>query len=129
MQHTTQQIAKITTTRANWAPDPLHPGTDEPKRVRALVADMEHRGWVGPPIVILSDVQALTGSHRIPAAIEADVPIPHVLVEELCEEYDLNWAALRATYHDDWYQAAAALRDLLPRDVVEYLGYDVDGPC
>lgn len=120
-----QTIARITEV-ATSIPDPLHDAVDPAKR-DTLTAAMEEHGWVGAPIVILSEVQALTGSHRIAAAVKADVDVPRVTVEDLCEAYDLDWGAVRDEHGDDWYTAATALRDLLPADVVDYLGYDVDG--
>lgn len=119
-------IASITETPTS-TPDPLHSATD-PAHVAAIAADMQTKGWVGAPVVILSEVQALTGAHRLAAAIEAGyVPVPQVPVTDLCKAYDIDWDALRVEHDDDWYAAAAALRDLLPADVVNYLGYDVDG--
>jgi hypothetical protein len=108
-------------------PDPLHSVVDPEKR-DAIAADMAANGWIGAPIVILSETQALTGAHRIAASIEADyVPVPQVDVSDLCDAYGINWAELVDGHYDDWYLAASALRDLLPSEVVEYLGYDVDG--
>lgn len=118
-------IASITEWRT-CNPDPLHDVTD-PRKVADLAADMETRGWVGPPIVVLSEVQAITGSHRLRAAIDAGLDtIPQVTIEDLCTTFGIDWEAHRAD-RDDWYTAAAELRDLLPAEIVAYLGYDVDG--
>lgn len=119
-----ERIAEITETTSG-IPDPLHEAIDPAKR-DALAASMEASGWIGAPVVILSEAQALTGSHRIAASIEAGyIPIPQVLVSDLCEAYGIDWDGLVAECN--WYAAAGALRDLLPTEVVEYLGYDVDG--
>ena len=110
--------------------NPLHDVTD-PAKVASLAADMAERGWQGPPLVVDGE-NALTGTHRI-AAVRAlrntegiRVAIPRVEIADLCAAYGLVWAALRDQYGDS-YWAAAALRDLLPREVVDYLGIDVDG--
>lgn len=125
MQTTAGTIATITEVPST-IPDVLHRPEDAVK-LAALVSDMTQRGWMGAPVVVLGD-QALTGSHRIMAAIDADyVPIPRVQVDALCETYGIDWVELRDEHGDDWYAAAAALRDLLSQEVVEYLGYDVDG--
>ena len=123
-----ERIAEITDTPTG-IPDPLHDWTDLAKRDE-LVESMEENGWIGAPIVVLSEIQALTGAHRIAAAVKAGVDAPRVTVEDLCALYGLDWASIRAEWPDDtmsWYPAAASLRDRLPREVVEYLGYDVDG--
>lgn len=129
MQSAAERIAEITETPTS-TPDPLHDVMDTAKR-DALAADMEANGWVGAPVVVLSETQALTGAHRIAAAAKADVNVPQVSIEDLCGICGLEWSAVRAEHGgdhgDDWYAAAAALRNLLPAEVVEYLGYDVDG--
>lgn len=118
------------TETASFGVDPPREVTDRAK-LAALTADMATHGWRGAPIVVDGE-QALTGSHRI-AAVTAlwntegmGIPIPRVEISELCEMVELDWLALVDEFTDR-YEAAAALQLLLPRDVVEYLGYDVDG--
>jgi len=134
MNTTTVDLTEITDT-ATGTFTPLHEVTD-PAKVDALAAAMAEHGWQGPPIVSQggSGGNALTGVHRL-AAVDrlwneegVEVRIDHVDVGELCERYGVDWTALLMDEHDgDTYQAAAALRDLLPAEVRAYLGFDVDG--
>lgn len=125
------RVAGITWTSAATLDRPDNP-VDAAKRDE-LAADMTAHGWVGPPVVTLDEWQALTGAHRL-AAVEmlrmddVRVEVPRVDVEDLCAAFGVDWPQVLADRWDDWYSAAAALRDLLPADVVDYLGYDVDGP-
>lgn len=125
------QISAITETRSHGL-DPLHEPNNTAK-VAELAASMKTNGWQGAPIVAAGE-QALTGSHRIAAVSHLwnrdgiDVEIPRVEIADLCELYGLHWTTILMDEHDgDTYQAASALRELLPREVVGYLGYDVDG--
>lgn len=133
-----ERIDEITEFLENGTPNPLHEVMDVAKR-DALAADMEACGWAGSPIVVDGD-NALTGSHRIAAAELCktegiNVPIPCVEVADLCALYGLDWAtkvteweeALPGPFARPWYEAAAEVKRLLPAEVVEYLGYDVDG--
>jgi len=113
---------------------PLH-GVTDPEKVAALAADMAERGWQGPPIVSEggSGGNAYTGVHRL-AAVDhlwgegVEVEIEHVDIGDLCERYGVDWSSvLLDEYDGDSYRAAAALRHRLPREVVDYLGFDVDG--
>lgn len=112
--------------------NPLHNVGDLDK-VAALMASMREDGWKGAPIVSEGGENAWTGAHRITAATRLwndegiSVEIPHVDIAELCERYDLDWARVMVEFDNDTYEAAAALRGRLPREVVEYLGFDVDG--
>lgn len=118
------------TETASFGVDPPHEVTDRAK-LAALTEDMATHGWRGAPIVVDGE-QALTGSHRIAAVVALwntegmEIPIPRVEISELCELVELDWPALAAEF-EDRHEAAAALQLLLPRNVVEYLGYDVDG--
>lgn len=57
---------------------------DDYDKYAALVYDFEHEGYSGRPIVAMDlgggEYQALTGSHRIFAAREADIDIPTVTI-------------------------------------------------
>lgn len=63
---------------------PLHCVRD-PEKLRSLVESMKVRGWAGRPILALDagdSPQALTGSHRIAAAVEAGLEeIPVYLID------------------------------------------------
>lgn len=127
------KIAAITYTTADTFTPP-HPVVDQGK-VDTLAADMAVRGWHGPPIVIEGGPggTAYTGTHRLAAAIQARrdrdewVEVPYIDIGELCEVYGIDWNELCDNFYDITYQAAAELRFMLPREVVDYLGFDVDG--
>lgn len=126
-----EQIARITYLAPGTMAEPLNGVVDHDK-LAVLVDDMAERGWQGAPIVVDGD-NAFTGSHRIAAAVKLwnehaiDVQIPRVEITDLCELYDLNWDAILEDHEGSFYDAAASLRFALPREVVDYLGYDVDG--
>lgn len=113
--------------------DPPHEVTD-PDKVDTIAADMAEHGWRGAPIVTEggSGGMAWTGTHRIAAVRHLryreglDVQIEHVDIHDLCAQYDIDLDALRDEHGD--YQACVELKYLLPREIVEYLGFDVDGP-
>lgn len=130
-----EEIAELTyVTRSSF--DPPH-GVTDPGKVVAIAGDMAVHGWRGAPIVVDGGDGgwALTGTHRLAAVRhalyemdEAEVPVEYVEIGDLCRQYGIDWTALLLDEHDgDTYQAAAALRFLLPREVVDYLGFDVDG--
>lgn len=118
-------------------PDPPHEVVDYDK-FRALVANMLERGWVGPPVVVDEGDYGLTGSHRIAAVREcrnehgAELAVPRVQVADLAAEFGLDWDALLGEQLQIFESPIAAagwaakeLTDLLPAEVVEYLGYEV----
>jgi ParB-like chromosome segregation protein Spo0J len=63
---------------------PLH-GVHDPEKLKKLTASMEDCGWQDRPILCLDfgdRVQALTGSHRIAAAVAAGIDkIPAYVVD------------------------------------------------
>jgi hypothetical protein len=128
-----EQIGALTDT-CTGVFTPLHDSLDQDK-VAELAADMAEHGWRGAPLVTEGGAngKAYTGSHRIAAVVHlwndhgVEVPIPYINITELCSTYGVDWAALLDEWVGDTYQAAAALRFDLPREVVEYLGFDVDG--
>lgn len=125
-----EQIDDITETRSHGI-DPLHEPYNAAK-VAELADALRANGWQGAPIVVAGE-QAVTGSHRIAAATRLwnqdgiEVEIPRIEISDLCELYGLDWDAITAEYDYDLYEAATALKHKLPREVVDYLGYDVDG--
>jgi len=71
-----------------WAIEPLH-GIMDCEKFHALVASMETEGWVGRPILAIGTeecAQAITGTHRLYAAREAEIDVPVVLIET-----DIDW--------------------------------------
>jgi hypothetical protein len=109
-------------------PDPPHRASD-PAKVCELVAAMRDRGWDGPPVVV-DDGIALTGSHRLAAVMELAtagtyVRVPLVDLAKVCARFGVDWEVHRAEQGGNWYDAARALPDRLPREVVEYLGLDL----
>jgi hypothetical protein len=129
---TVAKIAEITYVPAR-PPNPLHEVTAR-WRLDCLAQDMARRGWVGPPVVTLSDTQAITGAHRLAASARVRIPARCVKVADLCRIYGLNWDQL-ITEYGHWGMAAHMLGSmaayhrgidpLLPADVTAYLTYDV----
>jgi hypothetical protein len=105
----------------------------EPAKLDTIKDSMREYGWQGAPLVVAGE-QALTGTHRL-AAIDAlraegtEIEIPRIEVADLCELFGIDWQALEDDYgmNDgmDWYDAARHLDEVLPRDVVDYLGLDI----
>lgn len=102
--------------------NPLHEVADQSK-FEALKTSMDEDGWIGAPLVVDGD-QALTGSHRYWAAIETFTEIPRIDIADLCDVCDIDWDAHRAEYPDS-IEAYIAIADVLPADVVAYLGMDL----
>lgn len=125
-----EHIAAITSAEAGSL-NPLHAAVDRDK-LNHLVADIDENGWQGAPLVVDGE-NAFTGAHRIAAAAKLwnehsiSVEIPRVEISDLCEMYGLDWAEMVEQYDGDTYEAASALRAELPSEVVDYLGFDVDG--
>jgi hypothetical protein len=126
-----QEVVELVRVERHNTFTPLNDVTDSDK-LATLTADLADRGWHGPPIVVDGET-AYTGSHRL-AAIAAlwrsegiRVGIPYVQISDLCDLHGVDWSALREEFGGDAYAAAAELRFLLPRPVVDWLGYDVDG--
>lgn len=103
--------------------NPLHEVVDVEK-YETLVADMEENGWKGAPLVVECE-QALTGSHRYWAATETFTGIPRIDVTDLCDLFDADWDTLKNDHGGDWWEAARYLDEVLPREVVDYLGLDL----
>lgn len=86
MQRMTIPIEKI---------EPYHEAYDYEK-VEWLVEDMNDGGWCDRPLVVLEidgEYQALTGSHRYEAAMEAglkEIPCAVVEIGNLFEQYELS---------------------------------------
>lgn len=63
---------------------PLHDVRDSAK-LDELAASMRADGWVGRPVLAWGDpsalVQAVTGSHRIAAAMLAEIEVPALVME------------------------------------------------
>ncbi len=134
------QIADITQQSYVLYVGPNDLGAFERDKVAALTADMQVRGWVGAPILVAEGqdaIQALTGTHRIAAwktahdnadwASEGRFDtIPVVHVDDLCAEFGLDWDRTVAEHSDTtWWDAVRALQQLLPPEVVDYLGIDL----
>ena len=64
---------------------PLHK-TTHPRLVASLASDMRDNGWEGRPLLVIkaaSGYIAWTGTHRIAAAIEAELPtVPCYIINE-----------------------------------------------
>jgi len=79
---------------------PLHEVRDEEK-LNNLIQSMEETGWCGRPLVVIdcgNEYRALTGSHRIAAAIKAglaEIPIACIEYGTMFEDYDMTSDDLR----------------------------------
>lgn len=113
----------------------LHPPTDE-QLLANLIADMNARGWVGPPIIAdgeLADIgqdRAYTGSHRLAAWAQSqhsDDPVPCVWIEDLAEAAGLDWGEIFNDVGRDGYDAAAELSVRIPGDIRSAYGLDTGG--
>lgn len=66
------------------------------EKYQQLLESMERGGWQGRPLVVVDrgdHYQALTGSHRLAAAVAASLEyVPAVVldIEYICEDYDLT---------------------------------------
>lgn len=98
--------------------DPLH--------LETIAADMTRNGWSGAPIVARVDwAQAITGSHRIPAAALADIDIPVVDIFDLADACGVDLDDLIATY-GGLEDALPAFCAEVPADIAEAYGLDID---
>ncbi|WP_215544872.1 hypothetical protein [Amycolatopsis sp. CA-230715] len=102
-------------------------------KLAALMRDMAERGWQGPPLLVDGE-NAFTGSHRIGAVSGLwnteciEIVIPYVEAAELCAEFDVDWATLvedNAADFGDITDLSQRLAELLPAEVVDYLGMDL----
>lgn len=117
-----QRIEQITETRSGGI-DPAH-GVMERGKVAALTASMEQHGWQGAPVVVDGE-SAVTGSHRLMAANEVWIDVPRVQLAEVCDLFGVDWAAHREDCGGDWHEAVVTVDQILPREVVDYLGLDM----
>ncbi|MGW4476832.1 hypothetical protein ACWENQ_44875 [Nonomuraea sp. NPDC004354] len=113
--------------------EPYHEVRDTEK-LSTLRADMETRGWHGPPIVCdreLAEVnqdRAYTGSHRIPAwTLAQDDPcasLPCVYLQDIGEQHGINFGELIDDAHGNVYAALEEFVRLLPTDIADAYGLD-----
>lgn len=126
----TQTIAEYPASRiATW-----HEVQDEAK-LAALVDSMTRDGWVGAPIVVITeadaDPQAITGSHRVPAAAEAGIAVPAVELADLLAAEGANLEDLIADFEaagldreDAIHEVVVRLDEHLPTEVIDHYGLD-----
>ena len=94
-----QCIIVVREMKQNVSPKNIIPlnGVTVPENLAKIVASMTENGWVGDPIVVVpcgEAYQALTGSHRIEAAMRAGletIPVELVESDRLTEE---QWSDL-----------------------------------
>ncbi|MGW4425795.1 hypothetical protein [Streptosporangium sp. NPDC004631] len=112
----------------------LHDGTGYAPRhevrntlhMETIAADMTRDGWTGAPIVGRVDwAQAITGSHRIPAAALAGVDVPVVDIFDLADATGIDLDDLIATY-GGLEEALPAFCAEVPADIAEAYGLDID---
>lgn len=115
--------------------EPVNPVTDVEK-FKAIAYQLKTKGWEGRPILTV-DVgggryQALTGSHRIYAAIDADVQVPVVEISSLRKLSKVEQELLDSlpTLQDDEqrYAALKQLRDkkIVSKDVFNLIDREMD---
>lgn len=103
---------------------PRHEVRDEIHR-DTIAADMAANGWTGAPIVAnVETTQAITGSHRIPAAAIAGIAVPAVDLAELCDACGIDLWEFAADYAD-LEDALPHLCDALPAEIREAYGLDI----
>lgn len=104
---------------------PPHEITDEAK-LHELTAAMASNGWQGAPVVWMPSMsQALTGSHRILAALAANVEVPVVDIADLAAESGIDWDDLVDQTGGDPMFAATHLAGALPAAAVSFYGLDL----
>lgn len=114
----------MTTTMAPEDLLPVHEVTDTDK-LAAITASMQANGWTGAPIIADRSIsQALTGSHRLPAAEAAGIDAHVIDIHDLCAEHDVDWDLL-VEQHGDWCEAARWLGFYLPSEVMAAYGLDI----
>lgn len=96
---------------------------DDAEKLTALIASMEVDGWVGAPVVVDGD-QAVTGSHRIIAARQADIEVPTVDIRDLFANAGLDYDDVVEEYGGDRYEIVVRAEQFLPGDVVDQYGLD-----
>jgi len=111
----------------------VHDAHDADK-VAALAADMNTRGWAGAPLIASRSLhecgqdRAYTGSHRWQAwqdSAHAGEPMPCVFIEDLAAEHGIDFEDLVDEHGSD-YTAAAKVGYLLPADIVDAYGLDLE---
>lgn len=116
--------------------NPLHAPTST-LLVEELVADMEERGWHGPPLIVDSrHCQAWTGSHRHVAATEAGIDIPWIDLADFLAAcgYDLATVEADASIEPryDWngndrrtYDAILECSEMISTEILATYGLDL----
>lgn len=110
---------------------PYH-GVRDTEKLAGLVDSMAAHGWVGGPVVIDGEVDALTGSHRIAAAAIVNdrwesgedvcpVAVATIDIRDLFADAGLDYDAL---YEDEDGDLPAIVRQL-PETIREEYGIDL----
>lgn len=103
--------------------NPLNKITDNEKYLY-LVEQLEREGWSGSPILVVDTgnggYDAITGSHRIYAAREADINIPSVVLTPGADNAEL-WSELFDAFDDE--QRVEAIRRLYQAGDVDIDAY------
>jgi ParB-like chromosome segregation protein Spo0J len=103
---------------------PPHGVRDEAK-LQTIIASMESDGWSGRPVMVFDDAEgqykALTGSHRIAAAIAAGMPIPVAIIsDEDCAAIIDDWEGA-----NDDYDREQVLRDAGLVDAADLMSAEI----
>ncbi|TCO45877.1 ParB-like nuclease family protein [Actinocrispum wychmicini] len=119
-------IASLVTYRSWVGCCPPRP-VEDPGKVALLRRQMDERGWNGPPVVMAGD-RALTGTHRLAAVAGSRLTvIPVVDAHALGACWIPQWREVLPPI-SQWCEIGHRLGDLLPPEVVSYVGLDLHLP-
>ncbi|TDC63865.1 hypothetical protein E1258_09465 [Micromonospora sp. KC207] len=127
-------MTQTTATDAHRIEAPHAPEDDA--KLGLLIEAMQANGWQGAPVVVIdredADPLAVTGSHRIAAAREADIDVPTVDLAELLAEHGVNLAEMITDFEAGGYDTDSAILEaairgagMLPADVADHYGLDL----
>jgi ParB-like chromosome segregation protein Spo0J len=104
--------------------NPLHEERYQTK-LDELVDDMKENGWNGRPLLVIKRVsggyQGWTGSHRIAAAREAELPVVPCYV---VHERDLIERDLDPDWHVEDYERLNILREFGDEEAISLMGLE-----
>ncbi|MEM7048923.1 MAG: ParB N-terminal domain-containing protein [Acidobacteriota bacterium] len=106
----------------------LHEVHDECK-VEALAESMRAEGWIGRSILVLDETMALSGTHRLAAAIEAGIEVPIYRISAGAWDPDTaeeqQWAADLADARDD-EERLAILEQIGDAEAIEIMTAEIE---
>lgn len=102
----TKEMKMLTTVEMLLAADNIEAvhGVQDATKFEALIASMRINGWQGRPLLVVAEGRgfvALTGSHRLAAAVELDLDVPCLVINTDDYEGDeWEWSCIMDA-HDD----------------------------